>query len=144
MNMGILRMSIVQKKVCKAGDKCLFPHHELTNNQTKSRRKRPFLSPPQKESDDRNAAAIVKIVSQMGCVSHDSELLDSQRGKQAGGNPMEEVLGPIRRERFTQCTLRQASIREKKGPPLGKNTGQKSEKAKSLRYEIGGPVPRRD
>ena len=35
-------------------------------------------------------------------------------------NPMQKVLGPIRRIRFTQSTLRQASIREKKGPSLGK------------------------
>ena len=33
---------------------------------------------------------------------------------------MQKVLVPIRRVRFTQSTLRQASIREKKGPSLGK------------------------
>ena len=33
---------------------------------------------------------------------------------------MQKVLGPIRRIRFTQSTLRQACIREKKGPPLRK------------------------
>ena len=33
---------------------------------------------------------------------------------------MQKVLGLIRRVRFTQSTLRQASIREKKGPSLGK------------------------
>ena len=32
---------------------------------------------------------------------------------------MQKVLGPIRRIRFTQSTLRQASIQEKKGPSLG-------------------------
>ena len=32
---------------------------------------------------------------------------------------MQKVLGPIRRIRFTQSGLRQASIREKKGPSLG-------------------------
>ena len=31
------------------------------------------------------------------------------------GNPRQNVLGPIRRVRFTQSTLRQAIIREKKG-----------------------------
>ena len=36
------------------------------------------------------------------------------------GNPMQKVLGSIRKVRFTQPTLRQASIREKKGPSLGK------------------------
>ena len=43
-----------------------------------------------------------------------------KRGRQARGNPMQKVFGPIRRERFTQSTQRQASIREKKGPSLGK------------------------
>ena len=33
---------------------------------------------------------------------------------------MQKVLGPIRRIRFSQSTLRQASIQEKKGPSLGK------------------------
>ena len=33
---------------------------------------------------------------------------------------MQKVLEPIRRIRFTNSTLRQASIREKKGPSLGK------------------------
>ena len=36
------------------------------------------------------------------------------------GNPMQKVLGSTRKVRFTQSTLRQASIREKKGPSLGK------------------------
>ena len=64
--------------------------------------------------------AIVKLVSQMGCVLKDSEILDSQRGKQARRDPMQKVLGLNRRIRFTQSTLRQASIREKKRPSLGK------------------------
>ena len=34
-------------------------------------------------------------------------------------NSMQRVLGPIRRIRFTQSTLRHASIREKEGPSLG-------------------------
>ena len=33
---------------------------------------------------------------------------------------MQKVLGSIRKVRFTQSTLRHASIREKKGPSLGK------------------------
>ena len=39
---------------------------------------------------------------------------------QGRGNLVQKVLGPIRRIRFTQSTLRQASIREEKGPSLGK------------------------
>ena len=58
-----------------------------------------------RESDDKNAVA-VKSVSQLGCVSQDSEALVSQGGKQSRGNPMQEVLGSIRKVRFTQSTLR--------------------------------------
>ena len=83
-------------------------------------RKSATIPKQRRESDDKNAVAIVRIVSQMGCVSQDSELLDSQRCKQARGNPMQKVLGPIRRIRFTQSALRQASIRETKAPSLGK------------------------
>ena len=63
--------------------------------------------------------AIEKSVSQMGCVSQDSEALVSQGGK-SRGNPMQKILGSIRRIRFTQSALHQANIREKKGPSLGK------------------------
>ena len=66
-----------------------------------------------------NAVAIVKSVSQLGCVLQDSDELVSQGGK-SRGNPMQKVLEPIQRVRFTKSTLRQASIWEKKGPSLGK------------------------
>ena len=59
----------------------------------------------------------MKSVSQLGCVLQDSDALDSQ-GRKHRGNLMPKVLGPIRRVRFTRSTLRQASIREKKGPSL--------------------------
>ena len=49
---------------------------------------------------DKNAVAVVKVVSQLGCVSQDSELLDSQRGAGSRGNPMKKVLGPNRRIRL--------------------------------------------
>ena len=63
--------------------------------------------------------AIVISVSQLGCVSQDSDALVSQ-GRKSRGNPMLKVLEPIQRVRFTKSTLRQASVREKKGPSLGK------------------------
>ena len=91
----------------------------LMNNQTK-KRKKGYYSHKRRECDDKNAVAIVKIVPQLGCVSQDSKALVSQRGKQSRGNPMEKVLGSTRKVRFTQSALRQASIREKKGPSLGK------------------------
>ena len=63
--------------------------------------------------------ATVRSVSQLGCVSQDSDALVSQ-GRKSRGNPMQKVLEPIQKERFTKSTLRHASIREQKGPSLGK------------------------
>ena len=108
-------MSILQTETgCKAGDKCLFPHHEV-DEQPNKKTKKGYYSDKKRESDDKNAVAIVKIVPQLGCVSQDSDALVSQRGKQCRGNTMLKVLASIRKVPFTQSTLRQASIREKKG-----------------------------
>ena len=60
--------------------------------------------------------AIAKSVSQSDFVSKDSDALVSQIRK-SRGNP---ILEPLQRVRFTKSTLRHASIREKKGPSLGK------------------------
>ena len=68
---------------CKAGDKCLFRTTRLTSNQIKSTKKSEH-SHKRRESDDKNAVAIVKIVPKLGCVSQDSDALVSQRGKQPG------------------------------------------------------------
>ena len=104
---------------CKSGDKCCFRITRLMNNQIQGRRKA-TSSQKKRERDDKNVVAIVKIVPQLGCVSQDSESLDSQRDRQSQGNPMQKVLGPIRRVCFTRSSLRQASIGENRGPSLGK------------------------
>ena len=118
---------------CKAGDKCLLPHYNVDEQANKKPQKRYF--PKRRESDDKNAVAIVKSVSQVGCAPQDSDALVSQ-GRKFRGNPMQKVLGPIRRVRFTQTTQHQASFQEKKGPSLGKDKCQSSSSAKSLRDEI--------
>ena len=61
---------------CKAGDKCLFPHYKVDERQNKKPKKSCF--PKKRKSDDKNAVAVVKIVSQLGCVSQDSDALVSQ------------------------------------------------------------------
>ena len=61
---------------CKAGDKCLFPHHKV-DEQPNKKSKKSYHSQEGRESDDKNAAAVVNIGSQMCCVSQDSESLDS-------------------------------------------------------------------
>ena len=133
MNIGIRPSANSKKKNetgCKAGDECLFPHYKVDEEPNKKTKKSNF--PKRRESDFKNAVAIVKSVSQ------DSDALVSQGRKvsESRGSPMQKVLEPIQRVRFTESTLRQASIREKKRTIVGKNKCQSSSSAKSLRYEI--------
>ena len=125
-------MSIYKTETgCIAGDKCLFPHHKVDEQPNKKPKKSDFSK--RRESDDKNAVAVVKIVPQLGCISQDSNALVSQRGKQSQGNPMQNVLGSLRKVRFTNTSSKypgqQRSI-------AWKNTSQKSSPAKSVRYEI--------
>ena len=64
---------------CKAGDKCLFPHYKVDEQPNKKTKKSNIQK--RRESDDKNAVAIVKSVSQLGCVSQDSDALVSQGRK---------------------------------------------------------------
>ena len=52
--------------------------------------------------------AIVKSVSQLGCVLQVSDALASQGTKEFRGNPMEKVLNAIRSVRFIESTLRES------------------------------------
>ena len=61
----------------------------------------------------------MKTVPQLGCVSQDAEPSGLPKHVKYLGNPRHKVLGSIRRVRFTQSTLRQASI-EDRGPSPGK------------------------
>ena len=56
---------------CKAGDKCLFPHYKVEEQPSKKPKK--SFNPQNGKSDDKSAAAVVKTVPQLGCVSQDSE-----------------------------------------------------------------------
>ena len=89
---------------CKFGAECLFPHCKVEEQPNKK----------QKKGDDKSAVAIVKDVRQLGCVLKDSEPPESVTISRKDTN----VLGPIRRVRFTRAALRQANIRENKGPSL--------------------------
>ena len=108
------------------------------HEQPNKKHKKSYHSSKIREGDDKNAVAVVKIAPPLGCDSQDSQPLESQRGAESRRNPMQKVLVPIRRVRFTQSTPRQASIRENKGPSFGKKSSQNSSSAKSQRYEIRG------
>ena len=91
---------------CKFGSKCSFPHWKVEEQPNKK----------PKKGGDKSAVAFVKEVRQLGCVLQDTEPLESSSILRKGT----KVLGPFRRVRFRRAALRQANIREKKGPSLNK------------------------
>ena len=118
------------KSGCEFGAECSFPHWKVEEPSNKK----------PKEGDDRSAVGIAKSVRQLSCVSQDAEPPESAAISKKGP----KVLGPIRRVRLTRAALRQANIRESKGPSLGKIQVKKKSSTKLLRYENWGQISRRD
>ena len=143
MNIGIRPSvnSVKNETGCKAGDTCLFPHHKIDEQPNKKPKKCYFTQ--KRESEDKGAVAFVKSVSQLACVSQDSDALDSQGTKDFRGDPMQKVLNAFQRVRFTKSTTSREYPGQRKVQRL-ENTSQTSTSAKSLRYNIRGSVPRRD
>ena len=129
-------ISIKNESGCKAGDKCLFPHHKVDEQpHQKSQRKATF---PNKEEK-----ATTRMLWQLCKLYHNWVASRKTRmrwclkeANSPGETRCKKVLGPIRRIRFTLSPLRPASMQEKKGPSLGKLTSQKSSSTKSPRNEI--------
>ena len=123
MSIGILpsvKSISLNRDVNSAQNACSLTGR-LKSHRTKSRKK----------GDDKSAAAVVKSVRQLSCVSQDTEPPEST----AISSKDTKVLRPIRRVRFTRAALRQANIRENKGASLGKNTSLNSSSAQSSRFE---------
>ena len=130
--------SIKHETVCKAGDKCLFPHYKV-DEQTNKKPNTSYF-PKRRESDDKNAVAIVKSVPQLGCVSQDSDALVSQGGK-SEGKPDAKSLDT---NTIHSVNATSSEYLGKERTIAWKNTSQKSSSAKSPRYENWGLVPGRD
>ena len=122
-----------QKTGCKAGDKCLFPHHEV-DEQPNKKPKNGYCSHKRTESEDKNAVAVVKIVPQLGCVSQDSDVLVSQSGKQPGETRCRKSWDQF--EEYDSLSLRYVKQVSRKRRDAWKNTSHTSLSAKSQRYEI--------
>ena len=90
----------------------------MTRNQIKSRKR--AASRIEEKAMTRMLWLLWKVNHKLGCASQDSGALASQGTQEFRRNPMQKVWNSIQRVRFTKSTLRHASIREKKGPPLGK------------------------
>ena len=106
----------------------------LTNKPNKKpKKKRPFPKKKRKRTT-RMEWLLWILCLRWVCVSQDSELLDSQRGKQ--GKPDAESLGTDSKNTIhsVYATSKQVSGK-RKGPSLGKIQSQKTSSAKSLRYE---------
>ena len=110
----------------------MFPHHRVDEQP----HKKPKKSFQNGKGEGKGAAAMVKNCTTIGLrVSQESGVIITS-GVGYRGNPGLDVLGSIRRVRFTQSALRQAGIGENKGPSLAKIQGQNSSSAKSLRCDI--------
>ena len=94
------------KSGCKFGAECPFPYWKVEEQPNKK----------PKKDESKSAVASVKSVRQLSCVSQDTEPPDSATISRKG----KRVLEPTRQVRFTRAALRQANIREKKGPSFGK------------------------
>ena len=100
----------------------------LMNNQIK-KAERGANSQKKRESDDKNAVAIVKSVSQLGCVSQDSDALVSQ-GRKSRGNPMQTVLEHNSNGTIHQVDATSCEYPGKERTIVGKNKCQRSSSAK--------------
>ena len=87
------------------------PHYKVDEQPNKKPKKSNI--PERRECDDKNAVAIVKSVSQLGCVSQDSDALVSQ-GRKSRGSPMQKVLEPIQTVRFTKSYTTSSGVSGKR------------------------------
>ena len=92
MNIGIRPSanSTKVKQVVRLETSVCFRITRLMNNQIKCRKR--ATSPKRRESDDKNAVAVVKSVSQLGCVSQDSDALVTKKRKTVPWKPDAESL----------------------------------------------------
>ena len=136
MNIGILPSvnSSRQKRDVKPGMSVCSRIMRLMNNQTKKAPKG-YYSPKRRESDNKNAVAIERIVSQLGCVSQDTDALDSQGTKEPRGNLMQS-LGINKKSTVHPVYSTSIKYPGKQRTIAWNNTIQTSKSAKSPRYEI--------
>ena len=108
-----------QKRVAKPVTSVCSRIIKLTNNQKKAGKEPPC--PKMKSKRRQKCSGCCEKCTTIGLRLARLEGIGfSKRRTVPGKTRCKDVLGPIRRIRFTQSTLRHASIRDKKGPSLGK------------------------
>ena len=83
----------------------MFPHHKVDEQPNKKPKKGDY-SHKRRESDNKNAVAIVKIVPQLGCVSQDSEAFAGKTDAKSLGTD-------------SKSTIHSVYATSSKGPSLG-------------------------
>ena len=136
---------------CKAGDKCLIPHHKV-DEQPNKKPKKGYYSHKRRDNDDKNAVAVVKIVPQLGCLSQDPDPLVSQR-ETVRGKPgakswdqFEEYDSRSLRhvKQVSEKSLRYGKqVSEKRRTIAWKNTSQTSSSAKHVQA-LHSALPRKN
>ena len=125
---------------CKAGDS-LFPHYKVDEQPNKKSKQSCFQK--RRESNDKNAVAIVKSVSQFGLCIKRFRCTRFSRWK-VSGKPDAESLGTNSKGTIHKVHATSNEYPRKERTIVGKNKCQSSSSARSLRYEIWGQVPWRD
>ena len=105
------------KRVVRLDTSVCFRITQLMNNQIKSRKR--ATSKKIRESDDENAVAIVKSVSQLGCVSQDSDALVCQ-GRKSRETRCRKSWNQFKGYDSHSLRYVMGVSRKKKGPSLGK------------------------
>ena len=103
------------------------------NNKTKSPKKATL--PTKEENNDKNVVALVKIVPQLGCVSQDSKVLVSRRGKTSKKHDAKS-LGINSKSTVHQVFATSSTYPGKERTIAWINTSQGSSLAKSSHNEI--------
>ena len=133
-----------QNRVAKPGISVCSRHHKVDEQPNKKTKKGSY-SNKRRESDDKNAVVVVKIVPQLGSVSQDSEALVSQKRKTAPEKPDARSLGTDSKS-TVHSVHATSSEYPGKGPSLGKiNVNipyQRSSYALNRSHEVWEARPR--
>ena len=97
---------------CKAGDKCLFPHHKV-DEQPNKKPKKGYYSHKRIESDDKNAVAIVKIVPRLGLRLARLESISFVKEENSPGETRCKKSWDMFEEYDSLSLQRQASVQER-------------------------------
>ena len=127
---------------CKAGDKCLFPHRMVDEQPHKKPKKLPFLKRKKKRRQKcsgycENYTTIGFCITRFRCTGFTKRQTVPEK-------PNAESLGTNSKNTVHSVYASSSKYPGKERTIAWKNTSQTSASAKSIRYEIWGPVPRRE